>query len=487
MRPSEDEPEIAVAAETTEEDVVVSNEAITTVEEDVVVANPTYVPSEDDVVVTGDCSLQAPMSVPAGSTIAVTWQGPNNEGDFVGVGKASKRYKNYVYTSEGSPGKLLLPTTPGDYELCYYSGKGEIVRCRRKIQLTKIKNLSIEATSAAELNGQIEVQWTGPDYEGDFVAVGLKNKPNSYLKYFYTSEGSPHLLQMPTTEGSYELRYFAGQDDTVLFRRDIAVTAVESLSLSFPSSAKLGDTIPVEWQGPDADGDFVGVGLKSKSNQYLKYFNTCDGSPGMLTMPTKPGDYEVRYFSGQDNKVLHRQPIRVSELDAISLEVPASAVIGETLSIGWTGPDYSGDFVSIRVPKKSFINYFYTTDGNPGSLKMPTKPGAYEMCYHLGQDDSVAHAVPIKVDDLSDCYLKAPEEATAGSSIQVEWKGPACDGDYVGIGKKGNKAEHLEYFYTEEESPSNLRIPNNAKGEYEIKYFFGQDNSILISIPIRIV
>jgi Ca-activated chloride channel family protein len=63
---------------------------------------------------------------------------------------------------------------------------------------------------------------------------------------------------MPTEPGTYELRYVANQDRTVLASRVIEVVAVTA-SLMAPETAVAGSTIEVAWEGPDYANDFIAI------------------------------------------------------------------------------------------------------------------------------------------------------------------------------------------------------------------------------------
>jgi hypothetical protein len=51
---------------------------------------------------------------------------------------------------------------------------------------------SLDALTEAVAGTQVEVTWTGPDNQNDFVAVAvIGSKPGEYLSYQYTKSGNP--------------------------------------------------------------------------------------------------------------------------------------------------------------------------------------------------------------------------------------------------------------------------------------------------------
>jgi hypothetical protein len=88
--------------------------------------------------------LDAPAQVERGAEFSVAWAGPVVLGDYVTVvaqGATSVAPDAaYVNISVGSSGKLLAPTTAGDYELWLVKGDTlgdlpEFIKARRPIRV----------------------------------------------------------------------------------------------------------------------------------------------------------------------------------------------------------------------------------------------------------------------------------------------------------------------------------------------------------------
>ncbi len=118
-----------------------------------------------------------------------------------------------------------------------------------------------------------------------------------------------------------------------------------------------------------------------------------------------------------------------------TLEAAPEVQAGAEFDVTWTGPNGSGDFVTIVKPdaaQGAYLSYFDTTVGSPGSITAPLEPGAYEVRYVLGEDDSVLARRPITV-IASVVTLDAPDEVARGAAFQVTWTGPDGNGDYVTV------------------------------------------------------
>jgi Putative peptidoglycan binding domain len=73
-------------------------------------------------------------------------------------------------------------------------------------------------------DGQVEVEWTGPNATGDRITFAVPTAaPDVFLDAAPTAEGSPATLELPELPGMYEIRYVRGTPLAVLARRDILV------------------------------------------------------------------------------------------------------------------------------------------------------------------------------------------------------------------------------------------------------------------------
>jgi len=343
-----------------------------------------------------EVSLDAADTVEKGAELAVTWIGPDYDSDYISVGRLGEAaYINYTYTNEGTPLNLTMPTEVGDYEIRYQLRQGDVILATRPITVTDLQ-VGLTAPETATAGEHVTVQWTGPDYDNDYISVGIPGDAN-YINYTYTSEGNPVSLQMPTEPGDYELRYQLRQDDEIIATRPITTTKID-VSLSTPSSAAMGEYVSIEWTGPDYEGDYISVGEVGQ-DAYINYTYTSDGAPLVLQMPTEVGDFEVRYQLRQDSVILRREPISITALKVQLLAEP-TAKTGEQLLVGWDGPDYPNDYIAISsVGDSGYVTYANTSGGNPVSIRVPDQAGDYELRYVLRQGSTVVYSQPLTITD----------------------------------------------------------------------------------------
>jgi hypothetical protein len=253
-------------------------------------------------------TLEAPAQVAAGAKIPVTWSGPNNPRDYVGIGDASQKYLGYVYTREGSPLTLNAPDKAGTYELRYFLASGDKVIATRPITIAGTSaKVTAPATIAAGAN--LKITWEGPNNPRDFITIVKVGTPEKqYKAYEYTSAGNPLELRAPEQAGDYEVRYLTAQSYMTLASAKVSVTAVNA-TIKAPASAVAGSPFTVNWTGPDNLRDFINIVPKG----------------------TREGDSGGWEYTSKGNPVTMRAPIQITPgkeepgLVAVTLSSTATA------------------------------------------------------------------------------------------------------------------------------------------------------------------
>jgi hypothetical protein len=259
-----------------------------------------------------EATLDGPAQVAAGAKFSVKWTGPNNDRDYIAYGNAARPYIAYEYTKAGSPVELTAPDEPGQYELRYFLGAGDTIIGRRPITVGAV-SASVTAPQSAAAGAKIRITWQGPNNPRDFVTIVKAGTPEKqYAAYEYTSKGSTLDMRAPDIAGEYEVRYLTAQTYATLATAKMTVTAV-SASVKPPASAVAGSTLAVSWQGPNNERDYVTIVKKgAREGEYDNYEYTARGNPAKVLAPLEPGEYEVRYSTGQAYTTLARAPITIT-------------------------------------------------------------------------------------------------------------------------------------------------------------------------------
>jgi Ca-activated chloride channel family protein len=179
--------------------------------------------------------------------------------------------------------------------------------------------VTLDAPETVEQGATIRVDWEGPGGRYDKVQIFDSNARNGKGKVVRDKrlrnddfDNRRVVLPAPARTGTYELRYWNGDDRAVLATRAITVVAT-GVSLSAPDRVTAGTRFVVEWRGPGARYDEVqvvdgngkkAVGRRLRNAQF-------DERKASIKAPAAPGQYELRYWNGDNKAVLATRPLTV--------------------------------------------------------------------------------------------------------------------------------------------------------------------------------
>ena len=259
-------------------------------------------------------------------------------------------------------------------------------------------------------------------------------------------------------------------------------------TLSAPAAVPAGAPFHVSWQGPDSHRDFIAIAeTGSKDSRHKDYTYTEKGNPAEFVAPGDVGDYELRYVHNHTDKVIGRTKIAVTPVQA-ALQAPAAADVATEFEVGWQGPAYKSDYISIsRLDQRPgrYVNYTYTSKGSPLKLRAPSDPGTYEVRYILGRGDKLLAKTTIEIKGVG-ASVQAPASADVATEFEVSWQGPGNKSDYISVSRLDQRpGRYVNYTYTSKGSPLKLRAPSDP-GTYEVRYILGRGDKLLAKTTIEI-
>jgi Ca-activated chloride channel family protein len=155
-----------------------------------------------------------PTTASGGEPITVNWTGPNNEGDYIDIvprgSAATSGEISYAYTSAGAAAQMKAPGKAGEYDIRYIMEGQPSRRIALVAPLTvTAAEATLEAPATAKKAASVDVSWTGPNREGDYVDLVPKGSTSTSgeLAYFYTVNGARGALKTPEKAGHYDIRY----------------------------------------------------------------------------------------------------------------------------------------------------------------------------------------------------------------------------------------------------------------------------------------
>lgn len=372
-------------------------------------------------------SVTGPATAKVGAAVEFTVAGSKNQRDFVSIvpkGEREGGYAGYEYVSKNGPLKLMAPPKPGDYEIRLLAADPPYgTLARRPIRIDAVA-ATLDAPAQVAAGAKITVKWTGPNNERDYIAIG--DAARAYMGYEYTKAGSPLTIPAPDEPGQYELRYFLGAGDVIIGKRPITIGSV-SATVTAPARAAAGSQIKITWQGPNNPQDFITIVKAGEAEKkYAAYEYSSKGSPVEMRAPDLPGEYEVRYLTGQTYATLGTTKMTVTAVTA-SLKAPAQAVAGSTFAVSWEGPNNQRDYVTIvkkGAREGDYSNeYEYTARGNPLKLRAPVEAGDYELRYSTGASYATLARAPISItpakEEPGSVEVTAASALPAGSAVEI--------------------------------------------------------------------
>lgn len=339
-----------------------------------------------------------PADPVAGGNVTVAYRGALQAEDswitVVPTDAPDDVYLDWTY-AEGEFGSVQLgtPPEPTDLEARFYVElpEGGTRLVGRSGPFTSVQPVvSVQAHGEVLAGSEFSVAWTGPDNDGDYVTiVPAGADQGAYLSYEYTAAGSPVALTAPLEPGDYEVRYVAGQGDAPTLASQSVSVAQGEYGIEAPAEVAARTAFEVTWTGPNNPMDYITVvPAGAPEGTYTSYAYTAEGNPVELTAPPEPGLYEVRYTTDQSpNPTLASIEITVSSVE-YGVQAPAKVSAGEAFDVSWTGLGASDDYITI-VPvgaePGAYLDYQYTSAGNPVTLTAPDEPGAYEVRYQTDE------------------------------------------------------------------------------------------------------
>ncbi|MCB1233024.1 MAG: hypothetical protein KDN19_22455, partial [Verrucomicrobiae bacterium] len=260
-------------------------------------------------------TVSGPESVVAGSEFAVEWTGPKNQGDYVTIvekGAEIGKYRDYFYTKNTeSPGKLRAPETAGEHEIRFMTQGGKMLTSAPIV--VGAANATLKAPESAIGGAEVTVEWAGPANKSDFLAiVPAGANDGRYRIYTYVRDEPTVKVEAPEMEGAAEIRYITGKDKKILASVPITLEAATAKLTSVPEKMVAGDNVAVTWEGPNHKRDVICiVPADAEAKQVNNYIYVTNGPDQKIRVPKKAGNYEVRYVTGRDRKILASQKVTI--------------------------------------------------------------------------------------------------------------------------------------------------------------------------------
>ncbi|QYX58250.1 VWA domain-containing protein [Roseovarius sp. SCSIO 43702] len=440
-----------------------------------------------------EITLDAPDEAQRGAQVPVSWTGAVHPRDYITIvpaGAEDGTYDNYIRVQDATSGTIQAPAEVGLYELRYVLQEGRRTLATRPIEITA-PSVTVSAPDTALTGAEIDVSWTGTVHPRDYITVvPVGADEDVYLSYRRTDDATEGKLQMPSEPGQYEIRYVLREGRRVLASRPITLSDAE-VSLTAPDSVVAGAKVKVGWTGAVHPQDYVTiVPMGAEDKAYDNYVRVGGGTEGMLTIPSEPGLYELRYVLREGRKPLARKTVEVT-LAEVTVSGPETALAGSPLAVSWTGAVSPQDYITI-VPmgaeEGSYTSYVRAGKGaqGEGQIVAPSEPGLYELRYVLREGRRDMARQPIEITE-PEVTITGPAEIRAGDEVAIGWSATINPRDYIAIAPAGSDAATYDsYLRAQARTEGKLTAPETP-GLYELRYVLSEGRRILATQVMEVL
>lgn len=163
-------------------------------------------------------AVKAPIEALVGSYMPVEWQGPANRSDRLTVSEIGSEGNEYVslnYVGNSKKTNLVMPNTPGDYEVRYISGTKNLIWASQKIKVLPW-NVNLSAPEVVKSGKRFKLSWSAKGGKSQYVGI-YKPGVEKAITYQYTNKRDMITFTAPKEEGEYQLRYYSSGSDPQLW------------------------------------------------------------------------------------------------------------------------------------------------------------------------------------------------------------------------------------------------------------------------------
>ncbi|MDJ0927038.1 MAG: VWA domain-containing protein [Gammaproteobacteria bacterium] len=278
-------------------------------------------------------TVTAPGTVDANATIEVSFDGPDNEGDYLQfvdtAGNAVRGSYQYAGNARDGVVKLRAPVEPGSYTVAYFTGK-------KDIGSTPVVVGGVTATLGVEgevpAGAHFDVAWEGPNNSGDRVDLLVPDGKRA-SSYAYVGNHPDGVLQLraPEVPGTYRIAYWTANQ--IIGETTVTVLDVTA-EISAPATVVGSSRFTVNWDGPGNYGDTIQLVVPGTDEDLAYAYIVPDDARNVaLAAPETPGAFELRYVT-HGRRVLATRAIEVTP----PVELPGSLAVVASSAIQ-LGPD----------------------------------------------------------------------------------------------------------------------------------------------------
>ncbi len=441
-------------------------------------------------------TINAADEAVVGTELKLSWEAPKEVEGLLNLQLADEKPKYHasplLHTKDKSEATMRLPSVAGNYVLRFYDVHDrDIILTERPITLKNIE-IVINAPDEIGTGTELDLSWIAPkDAEAkiNLEIVGEKPKfhanPHLYIKG--KKEGS---MRMPATAGDYILRWYNLSDRKAVMERPIKL--VESqVTITAPDEAGAGTEVDLSWDAPKTAEakitlEVAGEKPKFHSNPHLYIKGKKEGS---MRMPSTAGDYILRWYNLSDRIIVTEKAIKLTE-EVVTINAPDEAGAGTEIDLSWEAPKTAEAKITLEVagekPKFHSNPHLYIKGKKEGSMRMPSTAGDYILRWYNLSDRIIVTEKAIKLTEEV-VTINAPDEAGAGTEIDLSWDAPKTAEAKITLEVAGEKPKFHSnpHLYIKGKKEGSIRMPA-TEGDYILRWYNLSDRKIVTERAIKV-
>ena len=427
-----------------------------------------------------EASLDAPEQVKAGNRFEVAWEGPGNRYDDILLAEPGEKALRTERIRDNNPVTLIAPIKPGEYELRYWHASRNRVLATHPIEVLS-REPEIIAEEAVPISDEFTVTFKDRPENARYSDLQIVKPGEDKALRSQRIRGESVSIAALSESGDYELRLWNGDNRVELARRPIRFEAVE-VAWTLPETIRMAEPFTVKFENrPEGRYDDLVI-YDEAQDKVIRTQRIRSLEQVTITAPAEPGEYQVRYKSG-DDRVMAKTQIDVQPVDLV-WQVPATVPIGSPMEITFDSrPKAPYQDIQIHDPESGKNVRTKRIRGDKVRLESPGEPGEYEVRYWIGTGSRVLETAPLRV-----------------MNVEVEWEVPDTvikDEPFtVTLGNRPRGGyDDLKIYHPETKknvrtkrirgAKVTLRVPEEP-GEYELRYWMGSSNKTQATKPLKV-
>jgi Ca-activated chloride channel family protein len=251
-----------------------------------------------------------------------------------------------------------------------------------------------------------------------------------------------------------------------------------------PERPSAGATASVKFWGAPSGRNWIAIARGgAPPGEYLERVSAGDPTgEAFVVLPDAPNDLQVLFVHEIESgihQILGRIELETARR-TVAIEAPDRAESRTTMSLGWSGDEFDGDFITIVAKGGDLMDSVFCSPAvgsGPVSATSPAVAGAYVIRYFSRRGRLLASA-DLEVFEIL-ATLDGPAEIAPGAPFSVDWTGPDEYQDFLSIaGVDDGDDQYRSFAPTATGSPVRLTAPGEP-GDYELRYVRAADGEVL--------